>query len=99
MNAAFWVKVKAKKSYRQWIKSSVSVTANKPSTASNEVAIKLNLVLPDTLFEQPQLVANITIPENDTAKPEISADVQDNIAELLSEHLGINVSVTMPEAE
>ena len=99
MEANFWVKIKAVKRYQGWQRSSITTSIAKPSTKPNEVAIKITLVLPDALFEKPQLTARIEIPNDAVTQPNLSADVQDNIAEALSEQLGINVSISVPEQE
>ena len=97
MEANFWIKVNAVKGYGGWRRGSITSSIAKPSTKANEVAIKITLAIPDALFEKPQLTARIEIPNDAVTQPELCADVQDNIAEVLSEQLGINVSVTIPE--
>lgn len=97
MEANFWVKVKAVKRGSFWHKGAVSLTIAKPATSANEVAIKINLQLPDALFDTPQLQASIIVPDNAVTKPVLDAEVQDNIADALSEQLGVNVNVTVDE--
>lgn len=72
----------------------VRATAKKPATASNEVAIRLDLDIPDGLFEKPQLQAKIKI---DPAKGPavIDADVIENLADIIKEQTGINVSISV----
>lgn len=71
---------------------SIRVAKNKPGTASNEVAIKVNLDLPISLFQKPQLVASIVVPE-DNAPLVISAQVQENIAAAIKEQSGLDVVI------
>lgn len=71
---------------------SVRVAKNKPSTAANEVAIKVNLDLPLSLFQKPQLTASIVIPE-ESAPLEISAEIQENIAKAIKEQSGLDVVI------
>lgn len=80
--------------------TSIRVTKGKPDTAKNEVAIALTLQLPAGLFRRPSLKATVTVPE-DNAPVEITADVTDNLAAVLREHLGVDVrlSVDAPSRE
>jgi hypothetical protein len=64
-----------------------------PKLGAGEVCMQLGISVPDALFKRPQLRASVSIPDN-VAPPVIDADVQDNIARVLSEQLGIAVHVT-----
>lgn len=94
MNASVWIKIKAKKSYNHWSCGPVSSSKSKPTTGKDEVAIKLNIEIPNGFFEKPQIEAKITIPKGDVNKPVISAEVEDNVAQLLTEQLGVNVHIS-----
>jgi len=103
MEANFWVKVNATKRWiggdYKWCRGSITSSITKPSTKANELAIIIELFIPDALFEKPQLTAKIEIPDDAVTKPELNANVQDNIAQVLSDQLGINVSISAPEEE
>jgi len=49
------------------------VTVKKPAVGPRQVAVKVELVLPDSLFVEPQLTARISI-AGDAAAAEISAE-------------------------
>jgi len=75
------------------------VRRNKPNTKRNEVAIRLEIELPDTLFERPQLEAQIKVPDSELGKPVVTSEVQDNLAEVLSKQMGMEVRVSYPGAD
>jgi hypothetical protein len=78
-------------------KPSVRVAKNKPACQPHEVAVFIELDLPASLFKRPSLSATITVPE--AAAPfVITPEVQQNIAQVVQEQLGITMSITAPEA-
>ena len=79
-------------------KPSIKVSKLKPKTESHEVAINLNLELPIGLFRRPQIIANVSIPDN-SAPVEISAEVQDNIAAALRQSTGMDVRLIFEAPE
>lgn len=82
--------------YGQWVgRPSVRVTAKKPSVARHEVAVKVEIELPDHLFQRPALTARVTVPAGASA-PEISVDMQQAIADLIRDNLGLNLTITAP---
>lgn len=64
-----------------------------PKLAPGEVVVTLRVDIPDALFSRPQLTAKITVP-SDKAPPIITAEVQHDIARVLSERIGLTVNVT-----
>lgn len=89
-----FLKIRATKSGGKWRQNGLTITKNRPGTDSDEIAIKLEMDIPDAIFERPQLTAYIVVPEEDVGKPVIDSQVQDNIAEVLSESLGVKVHIT-----
>lgn len=77
------------------------MTVGSPALASNEIAIKLSLEVPDAIFDKPALEAKITIPEEAVSKPVISAETIDNVQDLIKQNLGFEVKleVVTPEEE
>lgn len=75
---------------------SVRLTAKKPSVAPHEVAVKVEIDLPDHLFQRPALTARVTVPEG-TSAPEISVDMQQAITDLIRDNLGLQLTITAPE--
>lgn len=76
------------------VKLASSLKGNMPA---NAVAIKLNLVLPDTIFDKPQLQATIKVRPEDIAKPVINAETLDNIKAVLNQNLGVEMSIKIVE--
>lgn len=76
-------------------KGSASLTAKPPALEPHEIAIKLNLEIPDTLFSKPLLEADIIIPATEVNSPKIEAEVADNIAECVQANLGISMHISI----
>lgn len=79
-------------------RSSVRVAKTKPSCGPNEVAMKLAVDLPESLFKRPQLSATITVPESQ-APMVITPEIEQNIARVVQEQLGITMRVSSTPAE
>lgn len=75
------------------------ITANKPKLATNEIAIQLNINIPDQLFTKPTLVADINVDEKLATQELISAEVIDNAKQLLSEALGLELRISVVEED
>ena len=69
------------------------IAVTSPALESHEIAIKVSLDVPDALFTKPQLEASIAIPSDSIAAPVIEADVIDNIKEIVSKELGVDLSI------
>lgn len=67
--------------------------AKKPSVGRDEVAVKIAVDLPASLFLRPQLEARISVPETAVTPLVVDLETQDNIAELLSQQLGFDVRI------
>lgn len=65
--------------------------------ASNAVVLKLNLDLPDALFQKPQLEAKIRVNPDQVSKPIIEPSVIQNIKEVLKQHSGIDLTISIIE--
>lgn len=78
-------------------KASARLAVNSPALDSHEVAVKINLDIPDELFTKPQLQASITIPSDSVNPPIIDAEVVDNIQELISKEIGVDLSIALVE--
>lgn len=73
----------------------VRLTKKKPACARDEVALKLNLSIPDSLFVTPTLEASIDVPESQAPR-EITAEVCENISEVLHQQLGLRIQLSAP---
>lgn len=71
--------------------SGLTVTKNKPHTDADEVAIKIEMDLPNSLFLKPALKFKVDVPEDATPVVEIDANVSSNLAEILTRELGQKV--------
>jgi hypothetical protein len=74
----------------QW-RSTLRVTKSNPSLDYNEVALRLNLELPDELFTKPRLEATIAIPKDAVSAPVIEAEVVDNVEQIIKQQTGFEV--------
>jgi len=84
-------------SKKSWNPSLKLVKSLKGTMPANSIAIKLNLDIPNAIFQKPQLSATIKIDESQISKPVIDAQVLDNIQETLSQQLGIEMQVNLIE--
>lgn len=70
-----------------------------PSLAPNEVAIRLEIELPDALFTKPSLEARVTVPDSAVTRPVVDAVVQENICAALQQQLGVELTIQVVEQE
>ena len=87
------------KSERRFNDGSDRITKNKPALQGNEIAIRVDLSVPDELFKKPMLQASITMPKDAVSAPVIDADIVDNIQETISKQLGVELTISVPEIE
>ena len=78
---------------------SMRVTTKKPKLSPRERAISVTLDLPDSLWDEPQLEATITVPADKVSAPIIDANVMDNIQEVISQQLGVSLEISVVEPE
>jgi hypothetical protein len=74
-------------------KPSVRTAKTKPRCDPHEVAIWLQVDLPEALFKRPNLQARIRVPEAQ-APFVITPEVQQNIAQVVQEQLGITMQIS-----
>lgn len=100
INVSCYLIVGARINANDWLqnKPSIKVSRGKPKTEAHEVAIKLELNLPIGLFKRPQIVASVTVADNN-APIEIAADVQDNIAQAIRQASGMDVRLIVEAPE
>lgn len=77
---------------------STRVTKSSPSLDSNEIALKINVVLPDTIFDKPLLEAKVVIPEEAVSKPAIEASVIDNVEQIIKQNTGFEVKLEVVDS-
>lgn len=66
-----------------------------PDLNFNEVAVGVNLELPDRIFERPVLNATITVPDNAVLPYQIPVEVRDEIEAALASVEGAEVKLTI----
>jgi len=74
------------------------MTQKVPSLASNEIAVKVVLEIPDAIFTRPALSAQITIPNDAISKPVINAEVIDNVQDIIQQNTGFDVRLEVINA-
>jgi len=79
-------------------RASIRVTKSKPDCSSTEVAVRISLKLPENLFVRPTLQAKIVVPEGQS-QFEITPDVEEGIARVVQEQLGITMRVTAGDSQ
>ena len=99
METIVWLKVSAKKwgSYSPAYRAgSVQAFKSKPTTNGNEVAIRLSLSIPDSVFSEPVFEAKVTLPDSKKEVP-ITAEIQQNVQKVLSDKMGFRVKVSVAD--
>lgn len=76
-------------------KGSAKAVKTKPSLDWNEISIKLDLLLPDSLFSKPQLTANIEVKEDQVSPTQINAEMTENIKSAIEQHTGLPIKLTI----
>lgn len=95
MQFSFWLRVKATKSPYGGFKAAVpTATKEKPSVGKSEIAFQVNLDIPDSYFSLPEFKASISLPDIRQQQPTVNTEMEQRVAELLKENLGINVTFT-----
>lgn len=74
---------------------STRTTKKQPDLRWDEISIKMNLEIPEAIFERPILTADIKVEDSDIAPREISPDIKNNIEEAIQEHIGIEVKLNI----
>lgn len=80
-------------------KGRCKATKNHTGLYVDEIAIQLNIELPDMLFKKPHLIASITVPNEAAAVETIGAVITDNVRDAIEEATGLafSISVVTPE--
>jgi hypothetical protein len=75
------------------------LTKTQPGIDHDEVSIRIQLNLPDELFERPRLSAEITIPKEATMPTEITADVVEDCKEAIKQVTGLEMKISVIKDE
>lgn len=85
---------------KNWNNLAARITSGKPkSLQSGEVAIKLTVQVPNSLFTTPQFQAKVTIPEGSLTPPVLDATVVDNVREIIEQQTGMHIELSLVEPE
>lgn len=96
MQISQYIIVKKKSGYRGYASR---MTKSSPALASNEVAVKVMLELPDAIFEKPTFEAKVVVPKDAISKPVIEAEVVDNVQDIIKQNTGFDVKLEVVEPE
>lgn len=95
MKASVWLKIEAKKKYGTWAQGHISAFKTKPTTSDNEVAFKIEIEIPDAIFEEPVYEVKLKLPDVTKKFPEIS-EVKSHLQAELTKKMGFRVKIDMP---
>lgn len=91
MRTSFWLIVSNK--------GTTHTRKTKPDLGRNEVAVKMNLSLPDALFQRPHLQADVKIdPENVTTFP-LDTEVIQGVKDAVKQSTGLDLNIQIVEAD
>lgn len=77
-------------------KPSVRVSKGRPSLEAHEVAVHVNLQLPNSMFVKTVLQADVIVADGGTM-PVIDTQVAANLAAAMEEQFGIQLNISAPE--
>lgn len=84
---------------KKWLtinhKGGCRITKGQPGLDWDEVAIRLEIDLPDALFRKPRLEAKITVPDEAAVPGVINAVVADNVQEAIEQATGLTFSIAI----
>jgi len=80
-------------------KTSARLSVNKPAVSSDEIAVKVSIELPATLFQRPNLEARITVPERAVQPPTIALEVIDDIERMIQQNTGFEVKLVQVDGK
>jgi hypothetical protein len=98
METSVWLKVEGKERYGRVVAGPVHAFKTKPGVGPKEIAVRLTLEIPDSVFEEPVFEAKATLPDVKRSVP-IRAEVAANVAKALSDNMGFKVRVEIPAPE
>lgn len=76
-------------------RGTAKLTHTRPRMGADDVAIFLEIEIPDALFDKPHLMASIKVPQSAVPSKEITAEVTDNIEEAIKTVTGLEMRVSI----
>lgn len=71
------------------------VSRKRPSLDWDEISISMEISLPNSLFEKPQLHAKVKVNDDQVTPTVINVEMKDNIAAAIQQHTGIPIKLTI----
>lgn len=85
--------------FRKWLivneRGTARIVGQRPKMNADEVAIFLEIELPNALFSKPQLTATLKIPAAAVPSSTINADVIDNVEHAIKTATGLEMRVSV----
>ena len=78
-------------------KGTTRTVKTKPGLDWNEISIRIDLTLPDSLFQKPSLNAVIEIPQDKVNPTTIDVEMSNNIAQAIEQATGHAVKISIAE--
>lgn len=94
-----WLAIKGHDVHSFRRRASARLTRNKPSLSKDEVAVKLQIELPVSLFVTPAMTARICVNEGDASPPSIDLEIMDDIQNVLRDRTGLNITLSQDLAD
>lgn len=91
MNVNKWLTINSRGSAR--------LTQSKPRLEWNEISVKLQINLPNELFNRPRLEAKIEIPKEAAGPDLITTEVVENVKEAIETATGLTFSINVIKEE
>lgn len=100
MYKKLWLRVEAKPCRRfhedrepYWEYKGSDVYVNKPSLNANQIAVGIELNIPDALFNRPSFTLKLDVPEPSTEGPVVDANTSQELAQMIQEQIGVKVVI------
>lgn len=91
--------ISAQKSRYGGLREKTRLAERVPTLEGNEISLRLELDIPDAVFQRPQLEARMTIPDTAVKDINITPDITDNISQIIKEATGLTMVVSVIKQE
>ncbi len=91
--------ISASKSRYGSLSPSVSIKERSPSLKGNEIALKLQIEIPNEMFTRPTLEVKMKIPTEAIPRTSITPEITSNIEKIIKEQTNLNIVVSVVEHE
>lgn len=78
-------------------KGQTRMTQTSPNLGGSEIAVYLNIEIPDAFFTRPKLEAKITVPSGALPSSSVTATVASDLEKLVKETMGLDLVVSVVE--